>query len=86
MISIAVAASNNRQLPLPGRGHLRVDKPRISLRDRVDNTKTVIHTYAPFAHTPVENDRCPIDRTLTRFACLINFDIKLSKLPLRGTD
>ncbi len=34
--------------------HLRVDKPCISLRDRMDNDKAVAHTYAPFAHTPME--------------------------------
>jgi hypothetical protein len=35
--------------------HLCVDKPCISLRERVDNKKTVTHAYAPLAHTPVEN-------------------------------
>lgn len=34
--------------------HLRMYKPCISLRDHVDNDKTVTHIYAPFAHTPVE--------------------------------
>ena len=84
MISIAVRFSNVRRWLLPSVRHRRVDKPRISLRDRVDNRKTVIHTYAPFAHTSVENDQRQIDLTLTRFACLSNFDKRLSKPPLRG--
>lgn len=84
MISIAVRFSNVRRWLLPSVRHRRVDKPRISLRDRVDNRKTVIHTYAPFAHTSVENDQSQIDRTLTRSACLTHFDKKLPALPLRG--
>jgi hypothetical protein len=63
--------------------HLRVDNPCISLRDRVDNKKplpTLMHRLTTLRWKAVRRQSI----ALTRSACLINFDKRSCKPPLRG--
>jgi hypothetical protein len=73
MISLACVSSLvEAKMPLPACATCVWTNRAYRSRERVDNTKTVIPTHAPLAHTPAENGRLYIKRALTRFACLAN--------------